>query len=894
VTVGTSTTDRPLPTGTVTFLRTDIEGSMGLARALGARWDAVNESHMGLIRSSVEEHGGISVRTEGDAVFAVFPEARSAVAAAVDAQRALAEHEWPEGVDLRVRMGLHTGEAYLAGDDYGGFEVNRAARIAAAGHGGQIVLSETTRALVADALADGIAIRDLGRHALRDVPRPEQLFQLDVPGLPAQFPPLRTTITSVAELPSRLTSFIGRDAEVQELATMLGERRLITLTGPGGIGKTSLAVETARMVADRFPDGTYFVALADVEDAGTVRSVIARTIGLFDGPGRPAADALAAYLAERTLLLVIDNFERLLDASGDVADILAVSPTLRVIATSRAPLRIAGEQEYPVQPLGETCAQLFIERARAVRPGWEPGSDAAVVDDVCTLLDRLPLGVELAAARVAHLPLSALRERLAARLPLPGSGPRNVPDRQRTLAGAIAWSHELLSPDSQRVLHDLAVFDGGFDLEQAELVVDGDAGIDVLDHLAGLVDQSLVKRDTPDTEVEGIRFRLLVTIRAFALDRLKADGREVETRRRHATAYLALAEIAAPHLPGPDQPRWLDRLAVEYPNLRAAIRWAIDGGEVELALRFVAAMWRFWQQDGRLVDATEFAEDALAMPGADRPTKARLAALAGVGGIAYWHGRQDDATRYYEEQLVLARQLGDVAAEADALWNLSFQRYIVDDRAASNALLDQAYELYVQLGDERGAARVEWSRVTVGSGEHPSIGGLATLESLIERFERANDTWYAGQTSMSIAWVHFTIGDVAEASRWFVHSIVAYSSLRDVTGTTISIPLGALLALAAGRPADTATLMGASDHLTELYGVKAPMGLEELLGASDPAAQAKEMLGAERYEPAFEKGRQMTLGEAVALIVRVQEETWGPGESAGRGASGTSVRTGPD
>ncbi len=577
---------------------------------------------------------------------------------------------------------------------------------------------------------------------------------------------------------------------------------------------------------------------------------------------------------------MLDNFERLLDASGDVADIVAASPGSRFIVTSRAPLRVPGEQEYPVQPLGATCSRLFVDRARAVRPGWEPGADTAVVDDVCTLLDHLPLGVELAAARVAHLPLAAIRDRLAARLPLPGSGPRNVPDRQRTLTGAIDWSHDLLAPELQLVLHDLAVFDGGFDLEQAELVIDRDDGADVLDQLVALVDQSLVKRDTPDADVEGIRFRLLATIRAFALDRLQAEGREIAARRRHALAYLALAEAAAPNLPGPDQPRWLDRLTIDYPNLRAAIRWSIDAGEVDLALRFVAALWRFWQQGGRLVDATEFAEDALAMAGADRPTAARLAALAGAGGIAYWHGRQDDATRYYEEQLVLARRLGEVAAEADALWNLSFQRFIFDDREASNTLLDQAYDLFVQLGDDRGAARVEWSRVTVGSGEHPAVSGLATLESLIERFERVGDMWYRGQTSMSIAWVHFAAGDVAKASRWFISALVAYSSQRDVTGTTISIPLGALLALAAGRPDDTATLMGASEHLTELYGVKAPMGLQELLGASEPGVQAKEMIGAERYEAEFDKGRQMTLDQAVALIVRLQDETWGQDERA--------------
>jgi non-specific serine/threonine protein kinase len=428
------------------------------------------------------------------------------------------------------------------------------------------------------------------------------------------------------------------------------------------------------------------------------------------------------------------------------------------------------------------------------------------------------------------------------------------------------------------VLHDLAVFEGGFDEEQAETVIERPAdGSDVLDQLVALIDQSLLQRDALDANGSGIRFRALETIRGFALDRLRSEDREAAARRRHAEAYLALAETAAPHLPGPDQPRWLDRLAPDYPNLRAAIRWAIDTGAADLALRFIAAMWRYWQQDGRLGDATELAEEALAMPGAELPTAARLAALAGAGGIAYWHGRQDDATRYYEEQLTLARRLGDVAAEADAVWNLSFQRYIYNDRAASNALLDEAYRLFEQLGDRRGMARVEWSRVTVGSGEHPGRGGLATLESLMEVFERLHDTWYAGQTSMSIAWVHFVTGDVAKAARSFVDSVVAYSSLRDVTGTTISIPLGALLALAADRPADAATLMGASDHLTELYGVRAPMGLQELLGTSDPAAVAKELLGTERYQERFDQGHEMTLAEAVALIVRVQEETWGAG-----------------
>ncbi|HEX7345282.1 MAG TPA: adenylate/guanylate cyclase domain-containing protein [Candidatus Limnocylindrales bacterium] len=869
---------RSLPTGTVTFLRTDVEGSMRLMQQLGSAWDEINAEHMALLRRAIEERGGTVVRTEGDAVFAVFPEARAAVAAAIDAQRAVAGHGWPEAVDVRVRIGLHSGEAHLAGDDYGGFEVNRAARIAAAGHGGQILISEPTRALVVDALPDGVSVRDLGSHALRDVPRPERLYQLDVPGLQSDFPALRTGSAGVGDLPRRLTSFIGRDPDVETLGTLLTDNRLVTITGPGGIGKTSLAVETARAVSERFRDGAWFVGLADLEDADAVRSLIARTIGLFDGPGRPASEALAPYLKDRSVLLVLDNFEHVLDAAGDVADILAASARSAVLVTSRAPLRIAGEQEYPLDPLGDACVRLFVERARAVRPGWDPGAHAAVVDEVCTLVDRLPLGVELAAARVAHLPISAVRDRLAARLPLPGSGPRNVPDRQRTLAGAIAWSHDLLPPETQQALHDLAVFEGGFDLEQASAVAgatspDGD----LLDQLVTLVDHSLVQRDAPDAGGDGIRFRLLETIRAFAVERLAAEGREDEARRRHAWAYLALAEMAAPNIPGPDQPRWLDRLGIDYPNLRAATRWAIDSGEVELAQRFIASMWRFWQQTGRLEEATDFAETTLRLPGADAPTPARMAAVTAAGGIAYWHGRPEDAIRHYGDQLRLAQQLGDLAAEADAAWNLSFEKYIAEDIPGATELFERAQRLFEDLGDEQGAARAAWSAVTVQSGDHPNPQSRAALVALLDRFERLGDTWYAGQTMMSLAWVDFVAGDLPGASRWFIRAFSMAHRLRDVTSTTIAIPLAALLATLADRPEDAAVLLGAHDHLQELYGVRAPMGLAQLLGPHDPEVNARAALGDDAYQEAFARGRGMTLDQAVALSVKVQEEAWGPG-----------------
>lgn len=446
-----------LPTGTVTFLRTDVQGSMALARSLGERWDELNRRHLALIGQAVSDHGGTVIRTEGDALFAVFPEAVAAVEAAAEAQRALTTEPWPDDATIRVRIGLHTGEAHRSGDDYGGFDINRAARVAAVGHGGQVVLSETTAALVVDALPDGTSLRDLGRHVLKDVPRAERLSQLDIAGLPNDFPPLRSSAEGRGNLPDRLTSFVGRDQELADLVELVGDARLVTLTGPGGIGKTSLAIEAARLLEPGFQDGAWFVSLAALDGPDQVRAAIAHGIGIFDGPERSAAQALVAFVADRALVLVLDNMEHLLAAADEVAAVVRASPASRVLVTSRAPLRIVGEHEVPVAPLVDDGIALFTDRARAVQPGWTTGHDAAVVAEICHLLDDLPLGIELAAARVSALSPTVIRDRLAARLPLPGSGLRDAPARQRTLEGAVAWSHDLLSPKRQALLHILGV-----------------------------------------------------------------------------------------------------------------------------------------------------------------------------------------------------------------------------------------------------------------------------------------------------------------------------------------------------------------------------------------------------------------------------------------------------
>lgn len=866
--IGAPTARPVLPTGTVTFLRTDVEGSMGLANALGARWDAVNATHLDLIGTAVEAHGGVRVRTEGDALFAVFPEAGAAVLAATEAQRALAGHPWPEDAPVRVRMGLHSGEAYLAGEDYGGFEVNRVARIAAAGHGGQIVLSEPTRLLAERAIPEGVSVRDLGRHVLRDVPSPERLFQLDVPGLRVAFPPLRTARPAAGNLPMRMTSFLGRDEDLAELGALLESNRLVTLTGPGGVGKTSLAVELGRTWEGRVPDGVWFVALDAISEPAMVRAEIARSLGLFDGPDRPAALGLDHYLADRSMVFVIDNFEHVLDAAAEVTAILRVSPGTRIVVTSRAPLHVSGEQEYPVRSLAdaEASRDLFVQRARAVRPSWDPGSDRGVVDEICTMLDGLPLGLELAAARVSLLPLSAIRDRLAARLPLPGSGPRDVPHRQRTLESAISWSHDLMDEAQRRLLHALAVFEGSFDVEQAAHV----GGGDVLDGLATLAEHSLVS-GLGDTAGGGIRYRMLRTIRSFGLDRLIADGREADVRRAHALAYHDFTTRAAVYLPGADQAVWLDRLAPDQANIRAATRWAIDAGEVDLALGLVAHAWRFWQLAGHLAEGSELTEAALSMPGADSPTAARLGALVAAGGIAYWRADMDAARARYQEQLGLALRLGDRVAEADAHFNLMFANNLHLSTEAAALELQAALSLFEELNDEQGIARTTWARATLLMGGGKREEALLVFHEAVAAFERIGDSWYYAMGTGSLSWTYFDLDQPRKATRWAVRTLVRYHALRDTTTATISLAMCARIALECGRPEEAAVLLGAFENLCEVYGVRPPVGILHVITGANIEQRTHEVMDPEEFAQATERGRRLTLDEAVAVVVEIGE-----------------------
>ena len=855
----------PLPSGTVTFLRTDVEGSMALARTLGSDWDTANSRHLQLLRALVARHGGTVVRTEGDALFAAFGTSASAVAAAVEGQRALAGQAWPGGMALRVRMGLHSGDADLAGDDYGGVEVSRAARVAAVGHGGQILLSRAAYELTVDAFPDGVTARQLGDFVLKDVPRPETLYQLQVPDLPADFPPLRAGRAAAGNLEPRLTSFVGREAALEELTPLLRSSRLLTLTGPGGIGKSSLAVELARAVAGEYPDGAWFVPLAALGDPVEVPALIARTLGLFDGARGSAADALPEFVAGRSMLLVLDNFEHLLAAASDVAALLLRSPATRILATSRAPLHLAGEQEYPVSPLvdSDQARRLFGDRARAVNPRWDSDTAAPIVDEICAMLDGLPLGIELAAARVGMLPPAALRDRLAGRLALPGRGRRDAPTRQRTLEAAIGWSHDLLDPTVQRTFHRLSVCEDHFNAELAAAVasVDVDA---VWDQLAELVDQSLLDRDVADTES---RFRMLRTINAYAAARLAEDGDEEAVRRRHAQFVTQLGRRFLEVDGTAEEPGWIRRLTTVHADIRAAVLWTIQSGDYELACELVASFWRLWQAGGFLAEGRTLAEAALAIPGAPAVHPWRVWALGAAGSLAYWQQDTPAAARRYAEQVRSARELADDRALADALFNFSSVAVLNADVATMETAVAEVRAFYQRLGDERGMARTDWSKAMILIDQDRGAEAAVVLRGALARFAALGDTRYHAMNASTMAWAEFGLGHQDQAMGWFAQGLRENYDNGDLATATISLQIGAVLALMAGDASFAPRLLGAFDALSKRYAVQPPAGLSRFIRFRDPAVTARSRMSAEAYELEYAAGTRMTLAEAVALVV---------------------------
>jgi predicted ATPase/class 3 adenylate cyclase len=905
-----------LPTGTVTLLFSDIEGSTRLLERLGNRYVEVLTEHRRLLRAAFARFDGREVDTEGDAFFVAFAKASQAVAAAVAGQQALAAHRWPDGVAVRVRMGIHTGEPLLVGQDYAGLDVHRAARICSAAHGGQVLLSGSTRELVGAELPAGVGLRDLGEHLLKDLTDRQRLFQLLILDLPAEFPALRTVGPPTVNLPAQLTRFVGRQRELAEVRELL-ERplvRLLTLTGPGGTGKTRLAVHVAADAQALFPDGVAFVPLAPVNDLGLVVPTIAQSLSVGEAAGQSILERLTEHLGDRRLLLVLDNFEQVLAAAPSVIQLLAACPQLRVVVTSRAPLHVSGEQVYPVLPLSlpdqdhrglgdigsSEAVALFVERARARSPRFAlTDTNAPVVAEICRRLDGLPLAIELAAARSGMLSPRALLGRLERRLQLLGGGGRDLPGRQQTLRATIDWSHDLLEAGEQLLFARLAVFAGGCTLEAAEMVCNLEGNLDVATGLDGLVDKSLLQpREGPDGDP---RVGLLETVREYALERLATRGEVDAAAGRHADYYLGLAERAESELFGAQQGVWLERLEVDLDNFRAALTWSLTHQDIERAGRMAGALMAFWDSRGYMSEGLQWLDaalehrDSLSRPALAKALFAKANLLLEIGvdhrqadtllteslslfqalGDTIWTvrtismlgwaalraGDVDRSVEFREQALALARDEGDLWNLAMALGNLGGSLLKAEDLARARAVYDESLAVYRAVGEPAGIGLALWGLGMTALGEGDRRRAATLLEESLELARKANTLSGVGRCLADLGIVALYDGDYGQAAALLEESLTLAMRLEEQL--LIGECLWGLAAVnaAQAQPARAARLWGAAAALHyELYlPAFAVRPIEERL-----LAPARRRLGPDVFHAEWIKGQTMRYEDAVA------------------------------
>lgn len=863
-----------LPTGTVTFLFTDIEGSTKLVHALGDSYEAVLERHHVLMRAAIEGCGGIEVATEGDSFFVVFTSADAAIESAVAAQRNLTSENWGEGVEVRVRMGLHTGAGKLVGDNYGGIDVHRAARISSAAHGEQILLSEATQALVAQSLPDGIRLIDLDRHELKDLEQPEHLYQLCVDGLRTEFPPPRSKSARIHNLPTQLTPFIGRDKVLGEVCSLLSNSRVLTLTGPGGTGKTRLSLAAAERAVEDFDDGIFIVFLAPVTDDMLVPSTIAHALGLRDQGDTPIQTIVKEYLGGRNTLLILDNFEQVVSAAPAIADLIAAAPNLKVLVSSRIPLRIAGEQEYAVPPMDLPdpndlpslemlshfeAIDLFLQRASAVRPNFALNEDNAhAIAEICNRLDGLPLAIELATARLRLMTPQEMVGRLDQGLAFLKGGQRDLPERQQTLRGAIAWSYDLLDEDQRKYFRSLGVFSGGFTLEAAESVVDpdGDLGFDAIETI---VDNSLVRRI--ETSLGTTRFRMLQTIREFAQEMLREAGEEDELRARHAEYFVGLIESLSPRFTMDVSS--LEEAELDHDNLRAALRWSIDSGATATAQKAATSLWRFWQARGHLAEARRWLTEILAMPRSEEATVERARAVMALGSIAYWQNDFDETRRRYEEALEAFRTVDDQGGLQEALYNSGFLWLLERDPAPAQLVFEESRSLAEARGDIRGQASAAWglamSAIQAGDFNEAS----KWRDESRRLFEQISDVFGIGLARF----VGFQIARYTkryDEARALMREYLA-ESLDNTTEAMSSLELIAEIELQEGNLERGVKLAAAGRAFRDEYGGGSPAALVDV---SDAREIARRVLDEDTIEKLWAEGYAWPRSEAIAYALK--------------------------
>ena len=862
-----------LPAGEVTMLFTDIEGSTRMLSELGDAYADVLVKHHSLIRDAVGRYGGEEVDTQGDAFFVVFRDPTDALAAALDAQRALAR------TDIRVRMGLHWGLVTRTDDGYVGIEVHRAARIGAAAHGGQIIISKPVR----DLLGADVEFRDLGEHRLKDLPEPEWLYQPLVPGLPADFPPLKSLSTTNLPMPSR--RLIGRDAELASLIDALGEDRLITITGSGGTGKTRLAIQVGIELLEVFPSGVFFVSLAAVPTDDMVAPAIAGVLGARQQPGEELTEAITEHLQGRRALIVLDNFEHVLGAADLVSKMLAASPDVRILATSREPLRLAGEHEFPLQPLAtEDAVELFSDRTTA-----DVESDAAV-PALCQRLDGLPLAIELAAARTKLLSPTAMLERMEQALPFLTAGPRDLPARQQTLHATIEWSYELLTIPEQRLFRRLSVFAGEANLEAIGAVAGEDVAL-----VESLIDKSLVRT----TAAPEPRLRMLQTIREYAAEQLAEAGEELDARTRLAGWIESEARQAAPQLLAASQQQWMARLAREDQIIRDTIEWALDHDQPQVALRIVSLLTDYWDatgpyeevqrwlergladagdldpdwdaranialelaavQGGALVTARQAAERAVAAAELTDDPRLLSRALHGLASVAVAEEDYDQTGLLAERALTAAQQTDDRTLTAFAQNCLAISAFEHDDPELAQQLFSEAAENLRAAGDRRNTGIVIANLGVAATLNEDYEAAVETFRTAIALSEELGERGRIGGQRIDLAIALALQRSADKAADQLVRALPDVAAVGDVRSLISAVICSACVCAFRGDDHTAGVLIGSAQAAAEDHNY--PLGGPDVVMQEQLAAPAADRLGDSAWKAALLRGRSLPLSDA--------------------------------